>query len=101
MVYDFVCVLLNVSKTGTRKVARPAESLSRDTVERDNSSLSFDQSWPSRDNLTQYFPWDKAFLFRLLLRGAQEAEKTHEPPYATHPSSALEHGTAEDSPMLP
>ncbi len=38
---------------------------------------------------------------RHLERGVQEAEKTHEAPYDTHPSSALEHETAEDSPMLP
>ncbi len=33
---------------------------------------------------------------RHLARGAQEAEKTHVAPFATHLSCALEHGTAED-----
>ncbi len=36
-----------------------------------------------------------------LARGAQEAEKTHVAPFATHPSYALEHGTAEDCPTSP
>ncbi len=34
---------------------------------------------------------------RHLARGAQEAEKTHVAPFATHLSYALENGTAEDS----